>query len=70
MSTGCQRLGTAEIVRRVGLSKQAVTGWKRRYAAEGTAGLDDRPKSGRPPVIDPVAIVSATLEPFQLDRVR
>jgi transposase len=56
-------LGTAEIVRRVGLSKPAVIGWKRRYASEGVAGLDDRPKSGRPPTIDPMAIVLATLEP-------
>jgi len=56
-------VGTAEIVRRVGLSKPAVIGWKRRYAAEGIAGLDDRAKSGRPPVIDPVEVVLATLEP-------
>src|SRR5215216_6390701 len=56
-------VGTSEIVRRVGLSKPAVIGWKRRYAAEGIAGLDDRPKSGRPPLIDPVGIVLATLEP-------
>jgi transposase len=56
-------VGTAEIVRRVGLSKPAVIGWKRRYGAEGMAGLDDRAKSGRPPVIDPVGIVLATLEP-------
>ena len=56
-------VGTSEIVRRVGLSKPAVIGWKRRFAAEGIAGLHDRAKSGRPPVIDPVAIVLATLEP-------
>ncbi len=56
-------VGTAEIVRLVGLSKPAVIGWKRRYAAEGFAGLDDRPKSGRPRLIDPVDIVLATLEP-------
>src|SRR4249920_3303106 len=55
-------VGTGEIVRRVGLSKPAVIGWKRRFAAEGVAGLVDRPKSGRPPVIDPVSIVLATLE--------
>ena len=55
-------VGTAEIVRRVGLSKPAVIGWKRRYCSEGIAGLDERPKSGRPPVIDPVEIVLATLE--------
>ncbi len=56
-------MGTAEIVRRVGLSKPAVIGWKRRYAEDGIAGLDDRPKSGRPRVIDPVSIVLATLAP-------
>src|SRR6266496_590794 len=56
-------VGTAEIVRLVGLSKPAVISWKRRYAAEGVAGLDDRPKSGRPRLIDPVDIVLATLEP-------
>src|ERR1700757_801916 len=56
-------LGTNEIVRRVGLSKPAVIGWKRRWDAEGLAGLDDRPKSGRPRRIDPVSIVLATLAP-------
>jgi transposase len=56
-------VGTGEIVRRVGLSKPAVIGWKRRFVAEGIAGLDDRPKPGRPARIDPVAIVLATLEP-------
>ena len=56
-------VGTAEIVRRVGLSKPAVIGWKRRFAAEGIAGLDDRPMSERPVRIDPMGIVLATLEP-------
>jgi transposase len=56
-------VGTNEIVRRVGVSKPAVIRWKRRYAAEGVAGLDDRAKSGRPLSIDPMRIVLATLEP-------
>ena len=56
-------LGTNEIVQRVGVSKPTVIGWKRRFAEGGIAGLDDRPKSGRPPAIDPVAIVLTTLEP-------
>jgi transposase len=56
-------VGTGEIVDRVGVSKPAVIRWKRRYAAEGLAGLDDRVKSGRPPTIDPMRIVLATLEP-------
>src|SRR6476620_12288670 len=56
-------VGTSEIVRRVGLSKPAVIGWKRRFAAEGIAGLDDRPKSGRPALIDPVEMVLSAWEP-------
>jgi transposase len=56
-------VGTNEIVDRVGVSKPTVIAWKKRYAAEGIAGLDDRPKPGRPPLVDEVAIVLATLEP-------
>src|SRR5215468_2796195 len=41
-------VGTNEIVERVGVSKPTVIAWKKRYAAEGIAGLDDRPKPGRP----------------------
>ena len=37
--------------------------WKKRYAAEGIAGLEDRPKPGRPAQVDEVAVVLATLEP-------
>jgi transposase len=55
-------VGTTEIVRRVGLSKPAVIGWKRRYAAEGLTGLEDRAKPGRPATIDQTEIVLATLE--------
>jgi len=54
--------GTSEIVERVGVSKPTVIAWKKRYAVEGIAGLDDRPKPGRPPVVDEVAVVLATLE--------
>ena len=56
-------VGTNEIVHRVGVSKPTVIAWKKRFAAEGIAGLDDRPKPGRTPVIDQVEIVLATLEP-------
>src|SRR5690348_13179328 len=56
-------VGTGEIVRRVGLSKPAVIGWKRRFAAEGVAVVRDRSKSGRPAVMGPAASVLATLEP-------
>jgi transposase len=56
-------LGTNEIVRRTGASKPTVIMWKKRYAAEGVGGLKDRPKPGKPRVIDDVAVVLATLEP-------
>jgi transposase len=56
-------VGTNEIVRRTGVSKPTVILWKKRYAAEGIGGLEDRPKPGKPRVIDDVAIVLATLEP-------
>src|ERR1700734_1986633 len=59
-------LGTGEIVARTGLSKPTVIAWKKwkkRYAAGGIGGLEDRPKPGRPPQVDEVAVVLATLEP-------
>src|SRR3954452_23405159 len=55
-------IGTNEIVARVGGSKPTVIAGKKRYATEGIAGLDARPKPGRPPVVDEVAVVLATLE--------
>ena len=56
-------LGTNEIVRRTGASKPTVIMWKKRYAAGGAGGLEDRPEPGKPRVLDDVAIVLATLEP-------
>jgi transposase len=50
------------IVTRTGASKPTVIAWKKRYAAGGLGGLDDRPKPGRPRTTDDVAIVLATLE--------
>jgi transposase len=55
-------LGTNEIVSRTGVSKPTVIAWKKRYAAEGIGGLEDRPKPGRPAQVDEVAVVLATLE--------
>src|SRR5215207_5624212 len=51
-----------DIVETRGVSKPTVIGWKKRYAAEGLGGLDDRPKPDRRPVIDEIEVVSATLE--------
>ena len=40
--------GTNEIVTRTGVSKPTVIAWKKRYAAEGIGGLEDRPsRAGR-----------------------
>jgi len=54
---------TNEIVRRTGASKPTVLLWKKRYAAEGIGGLEDRLRPGKPRTVDDVAIVLATLEP-------
>ena len=43
--------------------KPTVILWKKRYAAEGIGGLEDRPRPGKPRTTDDVAIVRATLEP-------
>lgn len=40
------------IAAETGLSTNAVSKWRGRYAAEGLAGLVDRPRPGRPPVYD------------------
>src|ERR1700746_1329610 len=61
-------IGTNEIVRRTGVSKPTVILWKKRYAAEGPGGLEDRPKPGKPRVIDEVGGGRATLGPTPQPR--
>ena len=53
---------TGQIASQVGTSKQTVISWKHRYRDEGLGGPGDRPKPGRPPVIDEAQIVIRTLE--------
>jgi transposase len=55
-------LPNAEIARRVGATRPTVIQWRNRYAAGGIGALDDRPRSGRPSVIDDTAVVVATLQ--------
>src|ERR1035437_9497514 len=50
--------GTA---RRVGVSRPTVLCWRGRYEQSGIAGLGDLDRSGRPPVIDDLQVVVATL---------
>ncbi|WP_274911087.1 helix-turn-helix domain-containing protein [Streptomyces sp. WZ-12] len=47
---GCSAWRIAEIVR---VDVSTVVRWRDRYAQEGLAGLEDRPRSGRPPVYGP-----------------
>src|SRR5260221_2874608 len=55
--------GTNEIASRTGVWKPTLISWKRRYAAGGVGGLEDRPKPGKPRTTDDVGVVLATLEP-------
>lgn len=43
-----------DVADRVGLGKRTVYEWARRYERHGLAGLDDRPRSGRPRAISSV----------------
>ena len=52
----------AQIARRVGVSRPTVIQWRNRYEAGGISALGDLDRSGRPPVIDDVAVVVATVQ--------
>ncbi|MFD8498603.1 MULTISPECIES: helix-turn-helix domain-containing protein [unclassified Amycolatopsis] len=47
-------MAVKDIVTTLGVSKPTVILWRKRYAAEGVAGLADRPKPGRPRRVRPV----------------
>lgn len=57
-----QGVPNAEIARRVGVSRPTVIQWRHRYEAGGISALGDLDRSGRPPVIDDVAVVVATVQ--------
>ena len=40
-----------EAARMTGMDRQTLRDWVYRYNAEGVAGLTDRPRSGRPPLL-------------------
>lgn len=42
-----------DIAEHLRLNAQTVRDWLKRFNAEGVAGLDDRPRSGKPPVYTP-----------------
>jgi DNA-directed RNA polymerase sigma subunit (sigma70/sigma32) len=43
----------AEVARRVGLRRRIVRKWAERFVEHGLRGLDDAPRSGRPPRFSP-----------------
>lgn len=45
----------------VGVSRPTVITWRARYVESGIAALGDLPRSGRPLVIDDLAVVVETL---------
>jgi len=54
-------LPNAEIARRTGTSRPTVVDWRARYVAGGIRALHDQARSGRPPEIDEIDVVVATL---------
>lgn len=45
----CEGYSTPEVAHLVRFSQDTVLYWIDRYDVEGVAGLEDRPRSGRPP---------------------
>ncbi|MCW1100234.1 ROK family protein [Streptomyces sp. RS2] len=54
-------LSVSESARAMGVSRPTVTAWRKRYAEHGLAGLEHRPRSGRPARIDEADVMAATL---------
>lgn len=46
-------LSDVEIAARLDCTDRMVAKWRRRFAAEGLAGLDERPRPGRPRSFSP-----------------
>src|SRR3954454_1491343 len=58
-----QGMSNTAIADAVGASRPTVIGWRERYATRGLDGLLDRPRSGRPRVVDHRQVVAATPRP-------
>ncbi|MFI9603468.1 helix-turn-helix domain-containing protein [Streptomyces sp. NPDC052043] len=71
MARGCGRppptVTPARIARETGLHLDTVRRWRRRFAEQGLAGLQDRQRSGRPTSTDPDDLV-ARLDRHTADR--
>jgi transposase len=61
-----KNLPGVEVAQMTGYTTVQISRLRRRFATEGLAGLEDKPRSGRPPVITPrkrAQIVARTLRP-------
>jgi transposase len=60
-------VGTAkqEIAKRLGLVRQTVLHWERRFQQQGVKGLNDAPRSGRPATIGPEKIAQIVQKTMQ-----
>ena len=56
-------VSNTEIAKRVGVARQTVIDWRADYDRSGLAGLQDRPRSGRPRIVDRRRIIASTLLP-------
>jgi transposase len=54
-------VSNTEIAQMVGVSRPTVISWRDRYEQSGIAGLEDQDRSGRPPQVDEIDVVVATL---------
>ncbi len=46
-------LDNDEIAARLDTRREVVSKWRKRFFEQGLAGLDERPRGGRPPVFSP-----------------
>src|SRR5215210_1076286 len=48
-----EEVSNKEIAKRLDTTPQTVCKWRKRFYEEGLPGLEDRPRSGRPPTFSP-----------------
>jgi transposase len=48
-----QGLRNDEIAQQLNCRREVVSQWRKRFFEEGMAGLEDRPRRGRPPIFPP-----------------
>ena len=51
-------MGNDEIAARLDTRREVVSKWRKRFFEQGLAGLEERPRGGRPPVFSPLRSLS------------